>query len=84
MLMVLSIAACSHSPEKSRFVEYAATIPPIQVPPGIKNPTSENYYPIPPVALTMPVGTKPPLAPPGSQLTKQRNNVKLPPPRNAT
>jgi uncharacterized lipoprotein len=81
--MVLSIAACSNSsPEKSRFVEYAATIPPIQVPPGIKNPTSESYYPIPPIALATPFGTKPPLTPPGSQLQSQRNKVKLPPPRN--
>ena len=80
--MVVFIAACSSSPEKSRFVEYAATIPPIQVPPGIKNPTSEPYYPIPPIALRAPVGVKPPLAPPGSQLQSQRNKVKLPPPRN--
>lgn len=82
LFMVLFVAACSSNPEKSRFAEYATTIPPIQVPPGIKNPVGESYYPIPPVALTMPFGTKPPLTPPGSMLAPQKSKAQLPPPRN--
>jgi|GEM_PF-4272459 len=81
VLLLLAVTACSHTPpEQSRFVRYAATLPPIQVPPGIPNPTGESYYPVPPVPMMMPLGTQPPLAPPGSQLAAQKK-VKLPAPQ---
>lgn len=68
--MLLVVAGCSGSntQRSSKFIAYANTIPPIVVPPGIKNPTDESYYPVPPVQYKAPFGTVPPLTPPGSQV----------------
>ena len=75
------LTACAHrQKEDPQFIRYAATLPPIVVPPGIENPTGESYYPVPPVAMTAPLGTIPPLVPPGSHLAVQKN-VKLPAPQ---
>lgn len=80
-LLLLALTACAHkAPDKTRFAQYAQTLPPINVPPGIKDPTGESYYPVPPVPLTAPFGTPPPLEPPGSQLTVQKQ-IKLPAPQ---
>jgi uncharacterized lipoprotein len=76
----LSLTACSHTPpDQTRFVQYAQTLPPIQTPPDVKNPTRESYYPVPPLAVYGPVGIKPPLNPPGAHLTPLKN-VTLPAP----
>ncbi len=68
-ILLLALTGCASHPGQTKFTEYANTIPSIIVPAGIKNPTAESYYPIPPVVMVMPIGVKPPLAPPGSQLT---------------
>jgi uncharacterized lipoprotein len=79
--LILLLAACSSAPQDRRYVQYAATLPPIQTPSGIKNPTGESYYPVPPVRMTQPLGTEPPVEPPGSNLVKQQNKVPLPVPK---
>lgn len=69
VLMLIVVVGCAESTQRSpKFIAYANTIPPIVVPPGIKNPTDEGYYPIPPVQYKAPYGTVPPLTPPGSQI----------------
>ena len=71
---LLLLTACSHSHHaETKFAKYANTIPSVQTPAGIKNPTGESYYPIPPITLTQPVGSKPPVTPPGSHLVIQKN-----------
>lgn len=77
----LMLAACSSAPQDRRYVKYAATLPPIQTPPGIKNPTQESYYPVPPVRITKPIGTRPPRTPPGANLRPQQVKAKLPEPQ---
>jgi uncharacterized lipoprotein len=70
MMCSLFLTACSHTPpDQTRFVQYSQTLPPVFVPPGIKNPTGLSYYPVPPVAVNGMLGVKPPLNPPGAQLT---------------
>ncbi len=81
LAVLLLTTACSHSkPGDTRFTKYAVTLPPITAPQGIKNPTAESYYPIPPVAQTTPFGVAPPLTPPGSQLVPQKSKTQLPAP----
>jgi uncharacterized lipoprotein len=82
LALFLTLTACSHSSrqESNRFVKYAATIPPITVPPGIQDPTGESYYPVPPILLRAPLGTKPPLEPPGREFTVYKK-VQLPAPQ---
>lgn len=82
LAVLTAITACSHSsPDQSRYMKYAATIPPVNVPADIKNPTGDSYYPIPPVAFTAPIGTQPPLVPPGATLVSQKSKAQLPVPR---
>lgn len=84
LLCIMSLptmVACSHSNSQStQFMQYAETLPPITVPPGIKNPTAESYYSVFPVHSTAPLGTEPPLEPPGSDLTVKKQ-IKLPVPQ---
>lgn len=81
LVLLLTLSACSHwRSGQTRFAEYAQTLPPIVVPSGIKNPTEASYYPVPPVAMRAPLGTTPPLTPPGSHLTPYKQ-AQLPPPK---
>ncbi|MBS0350756.1 MAG: hypothetical protein JSR33_06160 [Proteobacteria bacterium] len=79
---MLLLSSCAHfrTVENHKFMKYAVTVPPLIVPEGIPNPEAESYYPVPPVALTAPAGTLPPVTPPGLELQRYINKPNLPPP----